>query len=147
MLLGQYLQKLSGQGRVLLPVKMRQQVKGENIVLSKGFEKCLFGYDEKVWEKSTQQELESSVTDLNSRDLRRYLFSGAEITTLDNQGRFVIPSQLVDYAKIDEEVFVIGAGDHFEIWQPEAWEEKIKDIESGIIHHESQTKTNKAEIS
>lgn len=130
MFLGEYQQKLSGQGRVLLPIKMRQQVQGETIILSKGFEKCLFGYSEKEWNKSAQEQIEQSVTDLNSRDLRRYIFSGAETATLDSQGRFIIPSALLDYSNIGEEIYLIGAGDHFEVWDAEKWLEKKQEIEN-----------------
>ncbi|OQX50952.1 division/cell wall cluster transcriptional repressor MraZ [candidate division CPR3 bacterium 4484_211] len=130
MFLGEYTLKLTGKGRVLLPLKMRQQVPGENVVLSKGFEKCLFGYDEKQWEITATQQLQnSSVVNLNARDIRRYLFSGAEITSLDSQGRFVIPSALLKYANITNEVAIIGAGDHFEIWNQTEWKKKVKELE------------------
>ncbi|MBU1867940.1 division/cell wall cluster transcriptional repressor MraZ [Patescibacteria group bacterium] len=130
MFLGEYQQKLTGKGRVLLPAKMRQQVQGDEIVLSKGFEKCLFGFSKNQWEKSTQEQItSSSVTQLNSRDLRRYIFSGAAVTTLDTQGRFIISHNLSEYAGVKQDVTIIGAGDHFEIWEPVEWKKKLKQIE------------------
>jgi len=109
---------------------MRQQVRGEEMVLSKGFEACLFGYDKNQWEQIAQKQLEdSSVVNINDRDLRRYLFSGAAVVALDAQGRFVIPPALLEYIGVDDGVAIVGAGDHFEIWKPGIWEKKMREIE------------------
>jgi len=47
---------------------------------------------------------------------------------LDSQGRFVISKRLLEHAEIKEEVILIGAGDHFEVWKPQKWNELIKQI-------------------
>ncbi len=133
MFLGEYRQKLTGKGRILLPLKLRQQIQGENIVLSKGFEKCLFGYDEQRWQEMAQKQLrQSSLTNRQDRNLRRYLFSGAAIASLDQQGRFVIPENLLQYAAIENEALLIGAGDHFEIWLPQNWAQHLQGLENEI---------------
>lgn len=130
MFLSEYIQKLTGRGRLLLPKKMRQELKGDRVVLSKGFERCLFGYEEATWEKVSERQLEEPVAQIAARDLRRYIFSGAVVVDLDSQGRFVIPSKLLEYASISEEAIIIGAGDHFEIWDPAIWSGKLEEIEA-----------------
>jgi MraZ protein len=54
--------------------------------------------------------------------LRRYLFSGAQKAEIDKLGRILLPAQLKEYASISRNVAVIGAGDHFEIWDIKRWE-------------------------
>lgn len=61
---------------------------------------------------------------------RRKMFTGAEEVAIDAQGRIVIPESLLKYAEIkskdDEEMMVIGAGDHLEIWDRKKWQEYAK---------------------
>ncbi|HKZ35035.1 MAG TPA: division/cell wall cluster transcriptional repressor MraZ [Patescibacteria group bacterium] len=129
MLLGEHTPNFTGKGRIALPKKMREQMQGTEVVLTKGFEPCVFGYQKSVWEKQAEKQLEQSVTAGTARALRRYLFSGASIVSFDHQGRIVVPESLLSYAGITEDVIVIGAGDHFELWNTKSWKEYLQRIE------------------
>ncbi len=120
--LGEYDHILDDRGRITLPRKIRTELTGEHIVVSKGFDACIFGYDTSSWENEAGKQLVNSVTDRDSRNMRRYLFSAAEKAELDKLGRIVLPAHLKEYAGIEKDVIVIGAGDHFEIWEPKRWE-------------------------
>lgn len=128
MFLGEYRGKFSGKGRVILPKKLRDEIQGNEIILSRGFEGCIWGFDQKIWKTEAEKQLEISATEERARYLRRYLFSGSESVELDSQGRFVIPSALLDYASVKEEVVIIGTGDHFEIWNNSNWKKHLKEI-------------------
>ena len=39
----------------------------------------------------------------------------------DDQGRFILPKNLKDYAKIDKNVVFAGVGKSIEIWAEEEW--------------------------
>ena len=121
--LGEYDHALDDRGRVTLPRKIRQEIDEREIVLAKGFDPCIFGFDKSSWEKEAAKHLESPVTDEKARNLRRYLFAGAQKTEIDKLGRILLPAQLKEYATIAREVVVIGAGDHFEIWDKKKWKE------------------------
>ena len=111
--------------RIALPKKIREYLATSEIILSFGFEKCIFGFDIQSWEKESAERLSEPLTDRSSRDLRRLFFSTAEFVRFDDQGRFVIPSNLLEYAQIKNPK-IIGAGDHFEIWDEGEWEEHQK---------------------
>lgn len=117
-----------------MPRKFRQELKGKEVILSKGFEKCIWGFDLKDFEEEARKQLEVSATEERARYLRRYLFSGSESVELDVQGRIIIPISLLDFASVKEEVILIGAGDHFEIWELKLWEKHIKIIEEEYRH-------------
>lgn len=123
MLLGTYLPTLIGRNRLALPKKLRKEIAGNQVVLSVGLEKCIFGFEEKKWEAVTAVDLSRPISDVEGRDLRRKLCMNAEMIDLDSQGRFVIPESMVEYAGIKEKLIMIGAGDHFEIWDSENWKE------------------------
>lgn len=130
MFLGEYKHTLTKGNRLALPSKMRSAVTGGEIVLARGFEHCIFGYERLTWEEMAQVELEKPVSSEEGRRIRRQLFAGAISAEIDDQGRFVFPQNLRDYAQIEEAVLVVGAGDHFEIWSEKLWREYLKKIGS-----------------
>lgn len=129
MFFGQYNHTLDDRGRISLPKKIRSGVDGSEVVLIKGFEPCIFGYEKRVWEESSSEELSNPISDKKSRDLRRYLYSGAEVLEIDKIGRILLPNIHKDYAKIKNNVIIIGAGDHFEIWDEKTWNEYLARLE------------------
>lgn len=110
--------------RIALPIKIRDNLATSEIVLSFGFERCIFGFDTKEWQREAKKRFNESLSEKRGRDLRRFLFSAAEHIRLDDQGRFVIPVNLAKFAKITKPV-VIGAGDHFEIWDEKIWSQNL----------------------
>ena len=127
---GEYQINFSGSGRLLLPKKIRELLKGNTFILTKGFGICLAGYDKDDWEKRAVELLNPSLLQPNDMDNRRYIFSSLVYLEIDEQGRFVVPKNLLEYGQLKEKVVVIGAGDHFEIWEDEKWKEYSKTIKS-----------------
>lgn len=128
MLLGEYKHSVTKGNRLALPSKIRNELKGEDVILARGFESCILGYEKEVWQKMAEVELAKPVTELEARKTRRQLFPGALLTEIDQQGRIVIPKALLDHASIKEKVTVVGVGDHFEIWEEGSWENYLKTI-------------------
>ena len=128
--LGEYDHSLDDRGRVTLPRKIRQVITGEEIVLARGYEGCIFGFDKSSWEKEAGKHLDTPVTDEKGREVRRYLFAGAEKVGIDKLGRILLPAQLKEHGLITREVKVIGAGDHFEIWDTARWREYADKLDS-----------------
>lgn len=120
--LGEYEHNLDDRGRVTLPRKIRQEIKGEEVVLARGYEGCIFGFDRESWEREAGKHLDTPVTDEKGREVRRYLFAGAQKAEIDKLGRILLPAQLKAHATVNREVKVIGAGDHFEIWDAAKWQ-------------------------
>ena len=132
MFLGEYQPNITEGSRLALPKKLREQITGDEIILSKGFEKCIFVYDKEDWVTEAQKQIENPITDSRTRDLKRYMYSGASETTIDSQGRVVLPSNLKDYAQIEKKTIVIGAGDHVEIWDFDNWSEHSQKISHNL---------------
>src|SRR3990172_8800636 len=128
--LGEYDHALDERGRVTLPKKIRQELGEREIVLSRGFDTCIFGFDRESWEKEATKQLEAPVTEEKARSIRRYMFAGAQKAEVDKLGRILLPALLKEYAGITGIVKVIGAGDHFEIWDKEKWEAYARNLKS-----------------
>ncbi|MBI3619929.1 division/cell wall cluster transcriptional repressor MraZ [Candidatus Roizmanbacteria bacterium] len=127
---GEYLVSFTAPGRVVLPKKLRELLKGNIFVLTKGFDLCLAGYDKEDWEKRATALLAVSLLEKENLEKRRFLFSSAVYLEIDDQGRFVIPRTLIQYANFNEKAFIVGVGDHFEIWNSEKWERYTKEIKT-----------------
>jgi len=129
MFLGEYKHNLTKGNRLALPSKIRNAITGNELVLAKGFEPCILGYQKATWEEMSKMEMAKPVSEREARQIRRQLFAGAVLLEIDQQGRMVVPKGLLDYAGIKNEAIVIGAGDHFEIWEGKTWQDYLAKIE------------------
>lgn len=127
---GEYQVSFSAPGRIVLPKKLRELLKGNVFIVSKGFNFCLAGYDKEDWENRSKELLQVSLLEKDNLEKRRFLFASAVYLEIDEQGRFVIPKNLLSYADLNEKIVVVGVGDHFEIWNQERWEKYLKDVRS-----------------
>ncbi len=129
MFLGSYVTSFDlNSRRIALPKKIREYLATSEIILSFGFEKCIFGFDIAYWNKEAQKQIDQPLFEKQPRSLRRFFFSSAIVIRLDDQGRFVIPANYLEYAHIKKPI-VIGAGDHFEIWEEKLWEKEKARVE------------------
>lgn len=118
---GEYSHSLDAKGRLIIPTKFRDLL-GDNFVVTKGFDGCLFVFAQNEWEKF-EEKLQSLPMDKpEARMLSRFFLAGATDAELDKQGRILIPSTLLDYAKIEKEAIVAGVGNRAEIWSKTEWE-------------------------
>lgn len=129
---GEYTIAVTEGGRVVIPKKIRENLKGEIFILTKGFNTCLSGYDKDDWEKRTQELLSISLLDQENIDRKRLIFSGANYIGIDEQGRFVIPKALIESITVLSSITIIGVGDHFEIWETKNWKKYIKESQSNF---------------
>jgi len=118
---GEYLVSFTAGGRLVLPKKIRALIKGTQFVVTKGFDRCLSGYDATDWQNRSSEFLTSSLLSTEALELRRIVFSGAVYVELDEQGRFVLPKNLFEYLEITDKAIFVGVGDHFEIWSQNKW--------------------------
>jgi MraZ protein len=137
MFLGEYNPNITTGNRIALPKKHREQLAEDEVVLSKGFEKCVLVYGYKDWGERVERQVdnlaETAIFDGEAKpakrsDLERYLYTSAVETSVDAQGRMVIPANLLEYAGIKDATAVIGVGDHIEIWDFATWQAHLKNV-------------------
>src|SRR5450755_108946 len=129
MFLGTYAPKLDEKGRIILPAKFRDEL-AAGVVITKGQEHCLFVYSSREFERVLEKVSQGPVTDEDTRDYQRGLLSGAIQEMPDKQNRVTLPVLLREYAGLDRELTVIGAGNRAEIWDTEAWNSYYSEAES-----------------
>jgi len=123
---GEFRGKTDKQGRIVIPSKLRNFLsvkKNKNIYITKGLEYCLFIFSDKMWSNQSAKLKDLPFTKGNPRTFTRLFFSGAFQSQIDKQGRILIPSNLLEYAGIKENIVIIGAGTRVEIWDEKRWNE------------------------
>ena len=122
---GQFNHTIDSKGRLIVPAKFREQL-GEEFVVTKGFDGCLYAYSMTEWEKIEARFTEMPLTTKDARKLTRFFFSGAASCEVDRQGRILIPAVLRNFAGLQKDVVLAGVLNRIEIWSAEAWNEQCE---------------------
>ncbi len=131
MFLGTHEPKLDEKGRLILPAKFREELEN-GLVITRGQERCLYVFSAREFERIHDAIREAPITSKQSRDYLRVFLSGANAETPDKQNRVTIPAVLRNYAGLDRDLAVIGAGTRVEIWDAQAWSTYLADAEAGF---------------
>jgi MraZ protein len=124
MFLGQYQHTLDSKYRLIIPARFRELL-ADGAYIIQGMDQNLMVMTSKTFELINERINAESITDSKVRLLRRLLFSNGERVDVDSAGRILLPPFLRQAAGLDSEVVIVGAGNYFEIWSPERWNEQL----------------------
>ena len=124
MLSGEYEHGLDEKGRLILPAKFRE-ILGDRCFITKGYDGCLSVYSAEEWDKFLQKLILLMANDKNpnARKVLRTFSSGGVESSIDKQGRVLIPASLREYAHITKDIKIIGVLDKIELWDKQTWED------------------------
>ena len=115
MLSGEYRHNLDEKGRIIIPSKIRGEL-GNNVVITRGLDGCLFVYSLVEWEKIIAKLKSLPFTKKDARIFTRFFLSAATVCEFDKQGRINLVNSLIEYAGLKKECVIIGVNDRLEIW-------------------------------
>lgn len=128
---GEFNHSIDAKGRLIIPSKFREDL-GENFMITKGMDGCLFIYPENEWKTFEEKLRTLPLTNKKARDFKRFFLGSAVDGDLDKQGRVLISSALRAYAGLEKEVVLAGVLDRIEIWNKTAWDERNAEVEADI---------------
>lgn len=131
MLIGQYEGKVGAKSRIALPKRFRE-VLGDSLIITQGYENSLIIVSEENWKALLEGTEGKPFIQSETRETQRFLLGGASYVALDNKGRFVLPSYLRGFAKIEAEVVFLGLSRYVEVWDKKHWEEYKMGLEKNI---------------
>lgn len=122
MFMSEYNHTIDAKGRLIIPAKFRDDL-GQEFVVTKGMDGCLFVYANDDWIafEKTLREL-PRLTVKQTRTFSRHFMAGAAQVELDKQGRILVPPHLREFAALEKDVVLVGVGDRVEIWSKENWD-------------------------
>jgi MraZ protein len=127
--LGQFYHNIDEKGRLTVPVRYRDDLVPDGAYIMQGFDRNLMVLPSSIYEGLSHRVSQMSLTDSTARLLRRLVFSTADRVEMDKTGRVLIPQFLRHFAGLESSLIVVGMGDYFEIWSPEAWGEQDRALQ------------------
>ncbi|RDU38478.1 cell division/cell wall cluster transcriptional repressor MraZ [Neobacillus piezotolerans] len=131
MFMGEYHHNIDNKGRLIVPSKLRDSL-GEMFIITRGLDRCLFGYPLTEWSLIEEKLKALPLTKKDARAFTRFFFSGATESEIDKQGRINIPAPLLDYANLQKECVILGVSNRIEIWSKQIWEEYFQESEDSF---------------
>lgn len=130
MFMGEFHHTIDSKGRIIVPSRVREDL-GENFIVTRGLEGCLFIYPKNEWDIIIKKYKELPDTK-DRRYFMRIFLSGATPCEIDKQGRINIPSPLIEFASLEKDCIIIGVDERLEIWSKDKWDEFIDTNESNL---------------
>ncbi len=116
---GVYRHTIDTKGRLAIPSRIREEL-GDVFYVTISMERCLTAYSSESWERFMDKiKAMPRVKQIKMRPL----FAHAAKCEVDSQGRILLPQALRDFAALDKNVAVVGAGECAELWDESAWDE------------------------
>ncbi len=120
---GEFHIALDEKGRLLIPARIRGEVRGNSLVLTRGIDRCLWLFSPDEWrEFSSKLMSASSPLSKRGRLLQRRIIAPAQEIELDKAGRLNVPKSLQESAALAKETRLLVMERYMEIWDAEAYQ-------------------------
>lgn len=124
MLIGSYVHSIDDKGRLIFPLKFREEM-GPVMLVTRWRDGCLAVFTQEEFMKMYARMNEKSESeDEDITELARTLLSNTSEIEPDKQGRMLIPAELRVCAGITRDVVIAGLMNRVEIWDKSRWENR-----------------------
>jgi MraZ protein len=131
MITGEFRCSLDEKGRLLIPSRMRTEVAGNVVILTRGVENCLWMFPPEEWKTFSEKLIGStSLFQEESRLIQRRMIAPAQETEIDKAGRIVVPPTLREYADLKKDCLILGLKKYMEIWSEASYQDYLKENEA-----------------
>lgn len=121
MFTGEYYCKIDTKGRLILPVKFREKLLGNKVVITKGLDQNLDLYDLNEWNKVLEKINKLDEYNDSHRRYRSIVIGLSHELEIDSQGRINIPQSLILRGKLEKEIAVVGNFSNIQLWNKDNW--------------------------
>ena len=136
-LTGEYELTLDDKNRLLVPSRLREQMPSEELetgfYLTLGVNRIVSLYPDKYYQRIALAVAPRTVAPDESLVFDRVNYALAGRVELDRQGRVLLNDKSLRRAGLSDQVTLIGARDHLELWDKDQWE---KYVEENLAVHE-----------
>lgn len=120
--------KVDKKGRVSVPAPFRAALTDQLfqgvVLFCSHTHICLEGFGMARMEELCQRLEHYDLFSADQDDMATAIFGEAVQLPFDGDGRIILPAALMDFAGLGEHAAFIGMGHKFQIWNPEAFEER-----------------------
>jgi MraZ protein len=120
---GEFHIALDEKGRLLIPARIRSEVRGNALILTRGIDRCLWAFSPDEWRDFSAQLMgASSPLSKRGRLLQRRIIAPAQEVELDKAGRLNVPKPLQETAGLVKDTRLLVMERYMEIWDAEAYQ-------------------------
>ncbi|MFZ1721963.1 MAG: division/cell wall cluster transcriptional repressor MraZ [Microgenomates group bacterium] len=132
MFIGKYYHSLEAKGRLSLPKRFRD--KSDQWIITRGLDGGLFLFTQLEFTNHIRSLSEGSLTKKRHRDYLRIMTNEAAEVEPDANGRVHLPEYLIEFAKLQKQVVIVGSSSYIEIWDRDQYHSYIETIESNAAN-------------
>ncbi|AGJ90874.1 division/cell wall cluster transcriptional repressor MraZ [Mycoplasma putrefaciens] len=125
MLFGTYKHCLDTKQRLTLPVKLRIKL-ANPVYITKGLQADLEIRSKQEFLNWQATVLDSHLNDKELKDFQRLILANTLEIYIDNAGRIKIPKTFIQDSNLEKNVFILGLGDHLEVWSQSKYDQHKK---------------------
>jgi MraZ protein len=115
----------------MIPAKIRGEIAGNILILTRGIDSCLWLFPPEEWAKISDNLMEStSPFNARARLIQRRIVAPAQEVEVDKAGRINVPASLREHAGLKKEAVILGIKKYIEIWDEETYLAYWKDNET-----------------
>ena len=122
-LTGTFSCQLDDKHSLVLPKEVCVQLgKTETVLLTPGTDKCLWLCTQAGAARVLERIEKSAAADREVQAFHRLYYAQSEKAAVDASGKLAVSDRLAEYAGLGKEIVLIGAADHFELWDAAGWQ-------------------------
>lgn len=134
MITGESRNTLDEKGRIMIPSRLRNEIAGNLLVVTKGIDRCLWLFPPDEWKRISENLMEStSLFDPKARLIRRQIIAPAVEAEIDKSGRINIPYSLREAAGLRKDCVILGIENYIEIWAESEYRKYQQDSEEDFL--------------
>ena len=121
---------IDAKGRITVPTKHRNDISAAcsgQIVITVDIDRCLIIYPLPEWERVESDLLSLPNMGKQVRRLHRLYLGYAKACEVDGQFRVLLPQELREFAGLEKNVYLVGQGNKFELWDEGSWQQGCED--------------------
>jgi len=121
---GETERSIDEKSRISLPAEAREGFSSGVVYASPGPNDTIWLSPEETFEKKANSLEQSLLPDEDVMEFEQILFSQSRRIEIDKAGRIRLPDTLLSLAGIAKQAYVLGVGDHLEVFNFERWSAK-----------------------
>jgi MraZ protein len=126
MLIGTYERKLDAKLRTGLPHQFRDRLGEHPLIMIRWFQKSLAIFPECNWLPYAEAIANLNLYTSEGMAARHRMFAYAREVSMDKEGRIIIPQDMVQFAKLEKNIFLLGDWDKITVWSQHYYEDQME---------------------
>ncbi len=124
-LIGTYERNLDSKSRLGLPQQFRDKLGNSSLVIVRWLKRSLAIFPEANWLPFAEAISRLDLYTEMGLTVRHQMFAHAREVSMDKEGRIVVPTDMLDYARLDGKVMMLGDWDKITVWNSTYYKDQV----------------------